>query len=525
MGERLVRRRRWILAALVVAVALWASLHELGQIHDALRDAHPTRDNAIYEINVRRVLAGEQWSGPHSQGFRHPGPSFFYLLALPYALAGKTTFSLYAGAQLLTVLFVLGSALVVSWLPKSPAPALLFVPVLLLEMAYLGDYPLYDFWPPYVLFFAYGLFLLLCASLAAGKTSVLAPLIVTATLLVQTHVSYAPATLAGLGLTSLYWIRPEAPVPRGAARHLLWAALCGAVLWAHPMYAEVVNGVGNLRSIHHVFVETDPMRWPLSRLVDRASLEFSGPWQFALFRDRFIVPEDPKHYGAARWIAMVELGALVLGWWRARRRAERFGEALCALCVVSVFVAAWSIGNIRFDPAPHHTAWISILGFVAPLAAAAGLRAPASGAERRPLVRMLGIVSAWAASVFLWPIRVIPGVHTNPEVAQLATAVVEGLREEGRERPLITWESAAEYDWAVAVLLELEKRRVPFFVEENAALRWMIGAPRWETPGDSTTVVTFTVAASEEEGRKLACAERGDDYFMRYPVCVWLKIE
>lgn len=516
-------RKLWGAAAVGVALALLGSWHLLAQLHDALHDAHPTRDNAIYEINVRRVLEGAQWSGPHSQGFRHPGPSFFYLLALGYVVAGKTTFSLYAAAQLLTVATILGCALVVSTLAKSPIPALFFVPLLLLEMAYLGDYPLYDFWPPYVLFFCYALLLALSAAVAAGRGSATAPLFVTATLLVQTHVSYAPAVIVALAFAGIGRARTGVRLSATDTRHLGWAVLVTALLWAQPVYAELGRGVGNFQALRHVFFETEARDWPVSRLIDRVSLELSGPWQFALFGDRFIVPEAPKHYAAARWIAAAEVVALLFAWRRARRKDEPFSRALCALCLVSIVVAVWSVRSIRFEVAPHHTAWISILGFMAPIAA---LGSVAIGSSKPQVAtRLLGVAAAWTASVFLWPIRIIPGVHVNPEVPILADALTAALHEESKERPLVTWESQAEYDWAVAVMLELEKRRVRFSVQGSDTLDWMIGGPRWDTSVDSSAVATFTVARDEEQGRKLECVQDGADYFMRYPVCAWLRVE
>src|SRR6185295_16885198 len=115
-------------------------------------DAHPTGDHAVFETNVRMALEGVQRFGPYSQGFRHPGPAYFYFLAVPYALFGRTTFALYLGAHALTLGFIFLGALAVSRWCKSPVPTLAFVPLVLLELSYLGDFPLFDFWPPYVLF-------------------------------------------------------------------------------------------------------------------------------------------------------------------------------------------------------------------------------------------------------------------------------------------------------------------------------------------------------------------------------------
>jgi hypothetical protein len=51
----------------------------------------------------------------------------------------------------------------------------------------------------------------------------------------------------------------------------------------------------------------------------------------------------------------------------------------------------------------------------------------------------------------------------------------------------------------------------------------MIGGPRWEAGDDATAVVHVTVGEHRAAGEKLACAERGANFFMRYPVCAWLE--
>jgi hypothetical protein len=503
---------------------------EHAQLEDALRAAHPTRDYAIYEINVRLALEGRQELGPCSHWFHHPGPSYFYFLAVPYALGDKSTFSLYAAGQLLTFCFLLATAVIVCRWAKQRAPTVLFVPLLALEMAYLGAFPLFDFWPPYVLFFGYGLFVVLCAGLAAGRFTALAPTLALASLLVQTHVSYAPVVLLGLVFAGVNGFTARSSCLPSRVQ-LCSAAAVLVLLWAAPLHAELFGDGHNLRRLFHVFVETRPRAFGLWALTNRVALELSGAWQFAFFRDRFIVPEAPKHYAAGRLFAVLLILALAAGWRRARRADDRFSAAWCALCLLSVGAAAWSLTKIRGEVAPHHTAWISALGWVGALAAASGLFAgKAADAEPRPLVRLTALAALSACLAFVWPIPIIADNHVNPEIDALATSITAGLRRARVERPRIAWGNGsdpaadvAEYDWATAVMLELEKRRVPFFVTKSRKLRWMIGMPRWEASDEARAVVHFTVGEYRAGGERLACAERGANFFMRYPVCAWLE--
>ena len=301
----------WVLFTIVVVVL---AANHLSQLHRALHDAHSTSDHTVFELNVRRTLAGEQRVGPYSQGFYHPGPAYFYWLAAPYALLGKSTFSLYAAAQSLTLVFLLGIFFVVTRWSPSVLPAVFAAPFAALQMAYLGDYPLFDFWPPYVLFFGYGLFLLLCAGVAAGHSGALWSVALVGSFLVQTHVSYAPAVVVAALFALAASRRSSLRADRSSIRrHVLLSIAVLVAVWAVPAYAELFEGQKNTARIYRTFFEQAPNDWNIDRLLDRIALEFTGLWQFAFFRDRFIVPEAPKHYAQARVLALVVLALLVVG--------------------------------------------------------------------------------------------------------------------------------------------------------------------------------------------------------------------
>lgn len=85
-----VRHSRRALAFVTLSLAGVAAGLPILRLRAALHDAHPVGDYPIFEVNVRMALAGVQRLGPYSQGFRHPGPAYFYWLAVPYALSGGT---------------------------------------------------------------------------------------------------------------------------------------------------------------------------------------------------------------------------------------------------------------------------------------------------------------------------------------------------------------------------------------------------------------------------------------------------
>src|SRR5678815_2355832 len=108
-------------------IALVSAAAALGvqqrQLYRALGNVHPIGDLAIFEFNVRLALERLQRFGPYSQGFHHPGPAFFYLLAVPYVALGARSYALYLGSYLLTAAFIAGIAVgVCRWTNNRVAP-------------------------------------------------------------------------------------------------------------------------------------------------------------------------------------------------------------------------------------------------------------------------------------------------------------------------------------------------------------------------------------------------------------------
>ena len=267
----------------------------------------------------------------------------------------------------------------------------------------------------------------------------------------------------------------------------------------------------------------------LGGIIDKLALEYTAPWQFVLFRDRFIFPDAPKHYTAARMMALIELVLLAVAWRKARTRGDGFTEALCVVCAVSLLTAAFSLTRIRGVVAPHHTAWISIIGFASWVAIAAGcwvIDAPRWAAG--PMPRFLFLIGVWFASCLLWPIRIIAAIHANPEVGVLTESVARVIRAAEPGRIRISWNRIPRhgeapldtFTWATAVMLQLEKNDLQFTTARNPDLRWMLGEPRWESTDSAGAELVFFIGTLPPPLERIECVERGENYFLRYPVCV-----
>jgi len=119
-------------------------------------------------------------------------------------------------------------------------------------------------------------------------------------------------------------------------------------------------------------------------------------------------------------------------------------------------------------------------------------------------------------------------VHANPGVGVLTESVANVIAAAEPGRVKISWSRIGHSGegppealiWAVAVMLQLEKSNLRFFTGPNPHLRWMLGARRWEATDDPSTELVFTVGTPAPPFEPVECVERGENYFLRYPVCV-----
>jgi hypothetical protein len=229
-------------------------------------------------------------------------------------------------------------------------------------------------------------------------------------------------------------------------------------------------------------------------------------------------------------LCMLECGALALAWRNARRRADRFLEAAAALCLVSLPVAVLALAGIRGTVAPHHTAWISALGLVGAITAAAGLLPAGAGGSllRHGHVRLIALAGALLALAAARPIAIIPQAHRNPEVAVLGDAVSRVSARAAGQKPTLLWndrgktadQAAPAVPWAVGLLLEMEKRQTPVAARASPGLTFALGNARWQDESRSGPTLELT-AGSFRQGQPLVCIEDGPNYLVSYPVCVW----
>jgi len=177
--------------ALLVGLAVLPVILPASRIIDGMRGASPASDFALLELSTSEALRGRQLLGPYSRfGWRHPGPAYFYLQAPLYGASGASSTSLPVAALLFNWAALLGVVACLHRWVDQPTVPIFALALFLVYGLYLGPGFLYNIWNPAVTILPLGVFLIVCAGLACGRTVVLLIVAGLGSFLVQTHVGY-----------------------------------------------------------------------------------------------------------------------------------------------------------------------------------------------------------------------------------------------------------------------------------------------------------------------------------------------
>ena len=364
---RLTPRTRAALAVAVTLVALAPILAVVVQ-----RWGHPylpVEDQATIDLRVHDV-----WSfsgntplvGPFSRfGWSHPGPLFFYLLAVVSAVLGRASWATLVGAALLqgvAVAWLARLAYVTGGLRRQAA----WLTVVTLTYVGVGSVALLLVWNPYVALPFFVLFLLQCWVVSTGEPRRLLGLAFVATFLVQTHVGYLfPVALIGAWALVRMWLSCRR-MGRPLWRPVIWAPpiILAAVLWFPPLVLDpLLHPPGNVRALVHYFTRgTDGS----SRTGLRAGLGYTAAqfhWlpTWAGGTD----PVDPfsglsTRYAA--WWLVLPVSLTGVSWWVARRR-DRIDDALLAeLLLLLVPITVLAIALVSGTPYLYLFIWCITVG-------------------------------------------------------------------------------------------------------------------------------------------------------------------
>ena len=528
----------WAIGGVGVAgVFLWCLL-----VIPGTREAFPTGDGAVIELYTLQASRGWWEYGPYSRwGWHHPGPLVFYAIAPFYKASHSQSLAINAGAVAINLIAVT----TILWAFARHARATLSLAVVTSLAVYLWRMPplLVSAWNPHLVMLPLGALLAAASVAAAGRLSLLPMTIVMASFIAQTHIGLVPcaaavtacALVAGLinagkagsagnegnagnaGNTGNAGTAPGHTPARGRWFWLGISTLIGFVLWLPPIVEQVTSADGNLTKIVRFFMTPDPADpsapfMQALRVWAAAILEPLGPGlHFAV--GGLLAREASLPVVALALLIVVLL--IAAGWRVASSGSNAAVDAwFCRICAVASLAAIVAMTGVRQGFGDYMVSWIGVLGVMNAAALAAWLFTLIA-AHRVTNVRLQWIVPV-ATSICLIAVTThgvfdLERLRTERNAARNGDARVRGesvyvalrsfLAKAHVQRPLIR--VAGTWDTTAAIVLQLQKRRQPVAVSDDAI--WLIGPP---FKRDGTEDADMTLADRSE--RAAVTARDGD---------------
>jgi hypothetical protein len=405
-------------------------------------DYFPIGDDASIALRVRDVFTSSiPLVGPFSHGFAHPGPLAFWLLAPLSELVGGAPWSILVGGALLHGVAIGASG----WLAYRRGGLLLALLVLAgLGLAYTGlppGNPFLGAWNPNLAYPFFMLFLLQVWSFADGRRWQLLGASLTATVLVQLHVSYVPLVVAAGAWAVIVVVvasrRGTAQPEHQPPYVTVIAASVGAsaLLWLAPVVQQLTHEPGNFGLMVEYFTERGRAHAGLATGAGLFAAQFSWvpPWLGGNGRYVFVLAEP----ASTRWL-LVPLALLAVGFYAAHRSGRVADRRLVELAAVTSVASIVAMSRVDLELFFHLFLWRT-LAAVFLVVAVAWAVLNAVEVERRSAARLGAVVGllaliAWA----FWPIA-----HTildvdgdiTPRETQ-SRAIVESILADGVDHPV-----------------------------------------------------------------------------------------
>jgi len=425
------RALRLFVAIGIVAPALVAIACLVG------RRWHPTDDLAIIDLRSRDVWTTHTpLTGLYSRpGWNHPGPLMFWMIG---GVAGQAPWATRIAGPIIQ-----GVALGwLAWTASRRGLRMLLAAGTVASLTYLGinSEVFRQPWNLYLPLPLLVLFVFLVCIVATGGFRQLIAMSITGSIIVQTHVGFAPLVVAGfawaLGCVIHDW-RREQTVPERWRSTVALAVALPAVAWIPPLIGAIVQTPGNLGSLVRYFTSGSHPSVGLHPAVGIMAAEFRivPPWLGGAVRLRFLtdyVVPSPA------WLLLVPGGLLALGAVAARRSHSRDDARMVGFAALLVLVSIVAIS--RADEALAYTLqWRLVVAAFVVVASvwssAAAIDQKASPWPRVGAVVLVVGVIAWGCGVRAVSERA-PVANDQLEVRDSALANLMGqLEREGLPGP------------------------------------------------------------------------------------------
>lgn len=475
---------RWLVPAAAVATILPIVIATVRALADGWT---AIGDNANFLVRSGDVLTAHHpllgtWSSASlaiGEDVNHAGPLMFDLLAIPVKLGGSG--GLAVGVALVAIVSVVGIA-VFGGRAGGPRLALGSL-VAAAGLAWtMGPSLLYDPWNPHVVLLPFLLLLVLVVAMATGDALALPVAAGVASLIVQTHLTYAllaPA-LCAVGLLLLVLHRG-----RAVLRPVVVTLVVLALAWAQPM-ADQLTGSGNLGALAGgVGASEDTVGPALGARVAADVLAVPPWWARPSFEDAYRVPAlQPTHVdgvpnvaglpsgitaAAALGIAALALGGCGLVARRRRDDVARTGLVIAGMGLVLGVAAVVTQPLSGVGITGHQLRYLWPIGVFATAMLLLAVTAR-RGALAAPLlaIAVLSVLNLPASDSTVGPAN---DTDVMPIVRDLASQL-DGL---DVDAPLFYDTAGIRFaePWTSAIMAALVERGIDFEVEEEFWVRQM----------------------------------------------------
>jgi hypothetical protein len=481
-------------------------------------DYRPYADYAWTELQVRDVGRHEVLIGLYSRdGWSHPGPMLFYVLAPFYRLTGGASIGLGIGALAINAAAITGMAVVAR--RRSGAPlALCTLLACALVLRTLGAQFVHDPWNLFVTVLPFGLLIFLTWAMSCGESWALPVGVVVTSFLAQTHVGYVVLAVPLLvwGIAGL-WLSARSDREPGRGRGLLRSALVAGglcvVLWIPTALDVLLHEGSNARRIVGWFRHSD---LAAHSLMDGSKVVLG---QFGLPPEWLTSKRLAAGLGESSFLyaspAPVLLVPAALAAWTLWRRWRPDGQRLVLALGLALLV---SVGAVARTPGPVldyrlRSTWMpAMVAFVVTVWAGwlviAGRWARA---ERRWLVPGTLVVLAGLSALNTATIAVdVPHEGGSAAVRSLTSQLGQVFEDDDlarRDGAVVVTRPPGQADWITAALvLQLERQGIDARVPSADASA--VGRHRSLTDGPvkaQLVVVTdeAVAPAAAQPGRRL----------------------
>jgi hypothetical protein len=347
LGRYLARQVPPVAAGLAASIPIIVST-----VHAVRAGWEPDGDDGIILTRALDVFSGHTpLIGQYSEAgnvtgqiVHSPGPMLYWLLAVPVRLGGPASAAIAMGV--VNSLCVIGCVVLAR--RRGGLVLMLAVAVgiaLMCQSLYAEIF--HDVWNPSAAMFPFLLLIFLCWSLAAGEYRLLPAVVVVASFVVQTHLTYLAPTIAILAIASAGLIatrvlerwctrRQGVPPPRRVVwRWVALAAVALGLCWSAPIVDEIEHSPGNLSLIVTTVHDRGKTLGPRSGWYAVSRAIGFKPWFLFVPRSewnrKFGVRERPSATQTDSALILLAALALIAVVAVVRRRIDLCAAALMAL--------------------------------------------------------------------------------------------------------------------------------------------------------------------------------------------------